>query len=94
LPTGNTAISASMILRSFDCRATAGGLVGGLVGLGIPEIEAKRYEERLKSGNYVIAVDADDHNEVDRAKTIFKNEDADDIATSSLSTPPSDERRR
>ena len=83
-----------MILRSFDCRATAGGLVGGLVGLGIPEIEAKRYEERLKSGNYVIAVDADDHNEVDRAKTIFKNEDADDIATSSLSTPPSDERRR
>src|ERR1700704_6010342 len=36
--------------------ATAGGLVGGLIGLGIPEIEAKRYEEKLKKGNYLIAV--------------------------------------
>ena len=26
--------------------------MGGLVGLGIPEIEAKRYEEKLKKGNY------------------------------------------
>ena len=73
--------------------ATTGGIVGGLVGLGIPEIEAKRYEEKLKSGNYVIAVDADDHKQVDRAKEIFKNEKAEDIATSSLSKAPSDQRR-
>jgi hypothetical protein len=73
--------------------ATAGGVVGGLVGLGMPEIEAKRYEERLKSGNYVIAVDADDGDEVDRAKEVFNAEDADDITTTSLSKPPSDERR-
>ena len=33
--------------------ATTGGVVGALIGVGIPEIE------RLKSGNYVIAVDAD-----------------------------------
>ena len=38
--------------------ATTGGIVGGLVGLGIPEIEAKRYENKLKSGNYLIAVHA------------------------------------
>src|ERR1051326_8728540 len=30
--------------------ATTGGVVGGLVGLGIPEIEAKRYDEKLKKG--------------------------------------------
>src|SRR4029450_11392377 len=36
--------------------AATGGVVGGLVGLGIPEIEAKRYEEKLKKGNYVVAV--------------------------------------
>src|SRR5256885_16152028 len=29
--------------------ATAGGIAGGLIGLGIPEIEAKRYEEKLKT---------------------------------------------
>src|ERR1051325_5390316 len=74
--------------------ATTGGIVGALVGLGIPEIEAKRYEEKLKSGNYVIAVDADDHEEVDRAKDIFKSENADDIATSSLSKTPSDQKAR
>src|SRR5881396_980150 len=34
--------------------ATAGGVIGGLIGMGIPEIEAKRYEGKLKSGNYLI----------------------------------------
>ncbi len=31
--------------------ATAGGVVGGLVGLGIPEYEAKAYEDRIKRGD-------------------------------------------
>ena len=74
--------------------ATTGGIVGGLVGLGIPEIEAKRYEEKLKNGNYVIAVDADDRDEVARAKELFKNEGADDITTSSLSKAPKADARR
>ena len=38
--------------------ATTGGVVGGLIGMGIPEIEAKRYEDKLKTGNYLIAVHA------------------------------------
>lgn len=68
--------------------ATAGGLVGGLIGLGIPEIEAKRYEEKLRKGNFLIAVDAEDSDEVDRAKEIFENAGAEDITTSSLSKAP------
>jgi hypothetical protein len=48
--------------------ATTGGLVGGLIGLGIPEIEAKRYEEKLKKGNYLVSVHTDDGDDVDRAK--------------------------
>ncbi len=68
--------------------ATTGGVVGGLIGLGIPEIEAKRYEEKLKTGNYLIAVHAQDGDEEDRAKDIFKNAGADDIATSSMSKAP------
>jgi uncharacterized membrane protein len=68
--------------------ATTGGLVGGLIGLGIPEIEAKRYEEKLRNGNFLIAVDARDSDQVDRAKEIFKNARAEDIATSSLSKAP------
>ena len=72
--------------------AGTGGLVGGLIGMGIPEIEAKRYEGKLKSGNYLIAVHADDGDQKDRAKEIFKNAGAEDISTSSMSKAPSDAR--
>lgn len=70
--------------------ATTGGLVGGLIGLGIPEIEAKRYEQKLRSGNFLVAVDAENSDRVDRAKEIFKAAGAEDIATSSLSKAPRD----
>ena len=68
--------------------ATTGGVVGGLIGLGIPEIEAKRYEGKLRSGNYLIAVHAHDDKQEDRAKEIFKTAGAEDISTSSMSSPP------
>jgi hypothetical protein len=68
--------------------ATTGGVVGGLIGLGIPEIEAKRYEDKLKAGNYLIAVHARDDDEEDRAEEIFKSAGADDITTSSMSKAP------
>jgi hypothetical protein len=72
--------------------AGTGGLVGGLIGMGIPEIEAKRYEGKLKSGNYLIAVHAEDGDQKDRAKEIFKNAGAEDISTSSMSKTPSEAR--
>jgi len=61
--------------------ATTGGLVGGLIGLGIPEIEAKRYEDKLKKGNYLVSAHATDSDQVDRAKKIFKELGAEDIST-------------
>jgi uncharacterized membrane protein len=68
--------------------ATTGGIVGGLIGLGIPEVEAKRYENKLKSGNYLIAVHVRDGDEKDRAKDIFEAADAEDISTTSMSKAP------
>jgi hypothetical protein len=70
--------------------ATTGGVVGGLIGMGIPEIEAKRYEGKLKTGNYLIAVHVHDGSEKDRAKEIFKNAGAEDISTSTMSKAPAD----
>jgi len=70
--------------------ATTGGVVGGLIGLGIPEIEAKRYEDKLKAGNYLIAVHAQDSDEERLAKEIFKNAGAEDISTSSMSKAPAE----
>jgi len=68
--------------------AATGGIVGGLVGLGIPEIEAKRYEEKLKKGNYLVAVHTEESEDVDRAKKIFKNAGAEDVSTVSEATAP------
>ena len=68
--------------------AATGGVVGGLIGLGIPEIEAKRYDEKLKKGNYLIAVHTDKGEDVDRAKHIFKTVGAEDISTVSEASAP------
>jgi uncharacterized membrane protein len=68
--------------------ATTGGVVGGLIGLGIPEIEAKRYDEKLRKGNYLIAVHTDESEDVDRAKHIFKTAGAEDISTVSEASAP------
>jgi hypothetical protein len=90
-------IAAGPIMAALSGAAVGGatgGLVGGLIGLGIPEIEAKRYEEKLRSGNYLIAVHARDDDQEDRAEEIFKNAGAQDITTSSMSAAPKKERAR
>jgi len=60
--------------------AAAGGLTGALVGMGIPEYEAKQYEGKLRAGNMLISVHAENGTEVDKAKDIFKRQGATDIS--------------
>ena len=62
--------------------AATGGLVGGLIGLGIPEIEAKHYETKLRLGNYLVSVHAETSEDVERIKSIYKEAGAEDIGTS------------
>lgn len=60
--------------------AALGGLTGALIGMGIPEYEAKRYEGRVKEGNILISVHAEDRDERARAKDIFEQAGAEDIS--------------
>src|SRR5512132_3768536 len=60
--------------------AALGGVTGALIGLGIPEYEAKRYEGKIKEGNILISVHAEDSNERNRAKAIFEGAGAEDIS--------------
>jgi len=60
--------------------AAAGGLTGALIGMGIPEYEAKRYEGKIRGGAILISVHADDADETRRAKEIFARNHAEDIA--------------
>ena len=61
--------------------AAVGGIAGGLIGLGIPEIEAKRYEGKVKAGNLLISVHTEDPGDIARAKDIFRQGGAQDICT-------------
>lgn len=64
--------------------ATVGGIAGGLVGLGIPELEAKRYENRIAEGNVLISVIAETGDQVKLAKDVLTNADAEDISVTSI----------
>lgn len=63
--------------------ATVGGIAGGLIGLGIPELEAKRYENRISEGNILISVHATTDDDVDLAKGLMQEAGAEDISVSS-----------
>jgi hypothetical protein len=72
--------------------AAAGGIAGGLIGMGIPELEAKRYEGKVKAGNVLISVHTESSEEITRAKDIFTKAGAQDIcATGEAATPKEDQ---
>jgi hypothetical protein len=75
-------------LSGVAAGAAAGGITGALVGMGIPEIEAKRYENRIAESNILISIHATDGDEVDRAKKILADAGAEDISVASLGEAP------
>jgi hypothetical protein len=68
------------LLSGAAVGAATGGLTGALIGYGIPELEAKQYEGKVKGGNILLSVHTDDSEQVSRVKDIFKRENAEDIA--------------
>jgi hypothetical protein len=78
-------IAAGPIMAALGGAAvggTVGGISGGLIGMGIPEFEAKRYEGQVKGGRALICVHSENATETDRAKAIFEAAGAEDISTS------------
>ena len=75
-------IAAGPIMAALSGAAvvgTLGGVTGALIGMGIPEFEAKRFEGRVKSGSSLISIHCDDSDEVRRAKEICESAGAEDI---------------
>jgi hypothetical protein len=58
-----------------------GGVTGALIGMGIPEYEAKRYEGRVNKGGMLLSVHSDNSEWVTRAKEILKSTGAEDISS-------------
>lgn len=68
--------------------AAVGGITGALIGLGIPELEAKVYEGKLRGGHILIAAHVNDSDQEQRAREVFRRQGAHDIsATSEASVP-------
>jgi hypothetical protein len=71
--------------------AAVGGIAGALIGMGIPEYEAKRYEGKIRAGNILISVHTEGHQEAKRAHDIFEQAGAQDISSTSEAQVPSEE---
>ena len=58
-----------------------GGITGALVGMGIPEYEAKRYEGRIKSGGILLSVHCDNSKWTRKAKDTLERTGAQDVSS-------------
>ena len=86
IPGAGAFIAAGPIMAALSgaaAGATAGGLIGALVGLGIPEYEAKAYQERIKKGGYLVAVHVEDGDKDGVVRDIMKRNGLDDVSSTS-----------
>ncbi len=69
------------LLAGVGAGGALGAIVGSLVGMGIPEYEAKRYEGRIREGGILFSVHCDSPEWVKRAEDLLKQTGAEDIAS-------------
>ena len=68
-------------LAGLGVGGAAGGIIGALVGMGIPEYEATRYEGRIKEGGVLLSAHCDTAEQITRAKDVLKATGAEDISS-------------
>jgi len=71
------------MLGGIGVGGTIGGLAGALIGVGMPEYEAKRYEGRIRRGGILLSVHCDNSDMEKSARRILENTGAQDVASSS-----------
>jgi len=78
-------IAAGPIMAALTGAAvggSVGGVAGALIGLGIPEYEAKKYEGKIQGGRCLISVHSETSEEIEAAKKIFETGSGEDISSS------------
>ena len=82
IPGLNLVVAGGLIsgLAGLGAGAATGGFVGALIGAGIPEHEAKIYENAVKEGAILLAVRTKNHDEKKLVKDILNQADAYHIA--------------
>jgi len=69
-------------LAGIGVGGALGGFTGALIGVGIPEYEAKKYEGRLLEGGILVAIHCETAEEIERAKRTLEVTGAEDISSS------------
>ena len=67
---------------------TVGGVAGGLTDFGVPQSEARRYEDRIKVGQILLSIHTENPDKSDQARAIFSSAGAEDICTLMVVTTP------
>lgn len=68
-------------LAGIGVGTAVGGIAGGLIGMGIPEYEAKRYEGRVRNGGILLSVHSDSSEWTKRAKQVLERTGAQVISS-------------
>ena len=59
--------------------AAMGGITGALVGMGLPESEARSYEDKVRAGSALLTVRTHRASELDRVRRVLEHAQAEDI---------------
>jgi len=73
-------------LAGLGVGGAVGGVTGALIGMGIPEFEAKRYEGRLQKGEILLSGHCDTAEEIKRAKEVLKSVGGEDVSSTGESS--------
>jgi uncharacterized protein (TIGR02271 family) len=83
LAAGPIAAAIGGALGGATLGAAAGGLIGALTDMGVPEEDARRYEDHVRQGKVLVTVRCDNDNQADRASNIMELQGAVDLDGSS-----------
>ncbi|MEM8502099.1 MAG: DUF2382 domain-containing protein [Cyanobacteria bacterium P01_D01_bin.1] len=75
---GAEATAIATTLAGGAIGAAAGGLVGALIGLGIPEEDARAYNDRVVAGHYLVMVNSYSA-DVQQAEAILRRHNAEEV---------------
>jgi hypothetical protein len=87
-------IAAGPILAALSgaaAGAALGGITGALIGMGIPELEAKQYEGKIKDGNILVSIHVETADDEFRARKTLERHNATDIVTAGEQHVPTKE---
>ena len=80
IPGAGPLIAAGPVAAALSS-ATVGGIAGGLMDFDVPEVEARRFETKIKDGQILIAVHSENPEKSDQARGIFTANEAEAICT-------------